>query len=395
MPAAGGEISQSGTEMTEGNSATGKSSAGMTEGNSATGRSSAEMTGAGGETSHNYYDMEFHRGGRDARPENTLYAYQYALENGALTIECDMQLTADGQIVLSHNPALNPDITTDAGGKRIEAGRYFIHDMLLEEVQAFNVGMMDEASEYYDLHGRTQVRADAAIPSLRELFELVRDSKNEQVRMSIEAKYYPDPALGIFYEKNPDKDVLLREFLDLVNEFGFKNRVILQSFDWSVLVKMKELDPEIETIALYSEQPSWDGADSTTLWLDRDEASPWLAALNSHDFDGDPVKAAASLGIDDISPYYEEITEEQVAEAHALGMKVVPWTVNRAEDMKALYEMGVDGMITDKAWILRQVLEVQGEELLPAGPCGLPYHLEPDHIEAEEGKSEGGKDAAY
>jgi len=39
--------------------------------------------------------------------------------------------------------------------------------MLLEEVQAFNVGMMDEASEYYDLHGRTQVRADAAIPSLR------------------------------------------------------------------------------------------------------------------------------------------------------------------------------------------------------------------------------------
>lgn len=58
---------------------------------------SAEMLPAGGETSHNYYDMEFHRGGRDARPENTLYAYQYALENGALTIECDMQLTADGQ----------------------------------------------------------------------------------------------------------------------------------------------------------------------------------------------------------------------------------------------------------------------------------------------------------
>jgi len=44
--------------------------------------------------------------------------------------------------------------------------------------------------------------------------------------MSIEAKYYPDPALGIFYEKNPDKDVLLREFLELVNEFGFKKRVI-------------------------------------------------------------------------------------------------------------------------------------------------------------------------
>ncbi len=76
-------------------------------------------------------------------------------------------------------------------------------------------------------------------------------------------------------------------------------------------------------------------------------------------------------------------------------MKVVPWTVNRAEDMLALYEMGVDGMITDKAWILRQVLEEQGEELLPAGPCELPYHLEPDHIEAEDGGSKNGKDAAY
>ena len=60
----------------------------------------------------NYYDMEFHRGGRDARPENTLWSYQYAIEKGALTIECDMQMTADGQIVMSHNPALNPDITT-------------------------------------------------------------------------------------------------------------------------------------------------------------------------------------------------------------------------------------------------------------------------------------------
>ena len=96
--------------------------------------------------------MEFHRGGRDARPENTLYSYQYALENGASTIECDMQLTADGEIVLSHNPALNPDITTDADGKRVEADRYYIHDMSLKELQSFNVGRIDEACEDYGRH---------------------------------------------------------------------------------------------------------------------------------------------------------------------------------------------------------------------------------------------------
>ena len=105
-----------------------------------------------------YYDMEFHRGGRDARPENTLWSYQYSLENGAMTIECDMQLTADGQIVMSHNPALNPDITTDAEGRRIEGNGRYIHDMTLQEVQSFNVGRMDTSIEYYKLHGRTQVQ---------------------------------------------------------------------------------------------------------------------------------------------------------------------------------------------------------------------------------------------
>ena len=255
-----------------------------------------------------YYDMEFHRGGRDARPENTLWSYQYALENGALTIECDMQLTGDGQIVMSHNPALNPDITTDAEGRRIRSNDCYIHDMTLGEVQSFNVGRMDPFTEYYELHGRTQVQTDAFIPSLRQMFELVRDSGNEDIRMSIEAKAYAEPALGTRHEKNPDYDKLLREFLALVNEFGFRDRVILQSFDWAALVKMKEIDPEIRTIALYSEQPSWGTPDATTLWLDRDEPSPWLAGIDIHDFDGDPVRAAHSLGLDDVSPFFKEIT---------------------------------------------------------------------------------------
>lgn len=342
-----------------------------------------------------YYDMEFHRGGRDARPENTLYSYQYSLEKGALTIECDMQLTADGQIVMSHNPALNPDITTDSAGKRIEGHDHYIHDMTLREVQSFNVGRMDPSIEYYDLHGRTQVQTDAFIPSLRQMFELVRDSGNEEIRMSIEAKAYPDPALGTRYGKNPDYDKLLEEFLSLVNEFGFRDRVILQSFDWLVLVKMKELDPGIRTIALYSEQPSWGVPEGTTLWLDRDEPSPWLGGIDIRDFDGDPVRAAHSLGIDDVSPYFKEITKELTDEAHRLGMRVVPWTVSFMGDFEAMYMMGVDGIITDRPWVLREFLEGKGEKLPPVRDVDLPYHLEPDHIEAEDKKSESGRDAAY
>ena len=176
--------------------------------------------------------MEFHRGGRDARPENTLYAYQYSLEYGASTIECDMQMSGDGVLVMSHNPVLNPEIMVDADGNRIEKNTWFINEMTVDEIQSFNVGAMDESTEYYALHGQTQIRTDAFIPTLRQLFELVRDSGNENIRMSIEAKSYPDLQLGVLYEKRMDPADIVRAFYDIVKEYGFEKRVVLQSFDW-------------------------------------------------------------------------------------------------------------------------------------------------------------------
>ena len=342
-----------------------------------------------------YYGFEFHRGGRDARPENTLYAFQYALENGAASIECDIQMTADGHIVMSHNPALNPDLATDSEGRRIRRHDLYIHKMTLEELQSYNVGHMDPLTEYYELHGHTQVQTDAFIPTLRQVFELMRDGGNEVTVLSVEAKTYPDPAQGLMYYNSPDISILLGKFLELVDEFGLRSRVNLRAFDWRVLVRMKELDPEIETIALYSEQPSWGTPDATTLWLDRDEPSPWLAGLNIHDFDGDPVRAAHSLGIDSVSPFFKEITKELTDEAHGFGMKVVPWTVNSVGDMEALYEMGVDGMTTDKPWLMRRFLEEKGERLHPQMEIRCPYHIEPDHYEVEDKKYEDGRDAAH
>ena len=185
------------------------------------------------------FDLEFHRGGRDARPENTLYSYQYAIENGATTIECDMQLSKDLIIVMSHNPALNPDITLDKFGSRIKVDNLFIHDMTLKEIQKYNVGRMDEKTSYYELHGKTQIMVDTYIPTLRELFNLVKESGNDKIRISIEAKYYADEKSPYFI-KNPDKDIWLNVFHKLVKEFNFEKRVILQCFDWDLLVRSKK-----------------------------------------------------------------------------------------------------------------------------------------------------------
>lgn len=212
--------------------------------------------------------------------------------------------------------------------------------------------------------------------------------------MNIEVKAYPDPAQGSLYENATDPELMVEAFYALVKEFGFEDRVTLQSFDWAPLKTMNELDPGIETSALYNETDAWAAPDAKTLWIGRNEPSPWLGGLNINDFDGDPVKAAHSLGIDAVSPYYELVTEELVRDAHALGMKVIPWTVNSVQDMETLYTMGVDGMISDKTWILREFIESKGEALLPKQEVDAPYHLDRDHHDVETGPVEGGKDAS-
>ncbi len=322
------------------------------------------------------FDLEFHRGGRDARPENTLYSYQYAIENGATTIECDMQLSKDLIIVMSHNPALNPDITLDKFGSRIKDDNLYIHDMTLKEIQKYNVGRMDENTSYYELHGKTQVMVDTYIPTLRELFNLVKESGNDEIRISIEAKYYADEK-SPFFIKNPDKDIWLNVFHKLVKEFNFEKRVILQCFDWDLLVRSKKINPKVETIGLYVEE-DWNDINSKTLWLDKESKSPWLAGINIHDFNDDPIEALHYLKIDSASPYYEKLTEEQVIKAHKYNMKVVPWTVNDKVNMEKLYNMGVDGIITDRPWILKELLESKGFKFNKKY-TNSKYHIDIDH----------------
>lgn len=136
----------------------------------------------------NVFDYEPHRGSRDARPENTLYSYAYAIEHGATSIECDMQLTKDGQIVMSHNPILNHDITRDEKGNYVEAGKYDIRKMTVSEIKKFNVGVMNPTTEYYKLHGSSQVTHDAKIPTLEELMQLIQKSGDKDVYLNIETK---------------------------------------------------------------------------------------------------------------------------------------------------------------------------------------------------------------
>ena len=344
---------------------------------------------------YDVFDLEAHRGGRDVRPENTLYSYAYAMELGATSIECDMQLTKDGQIVMSHNPILNSDITRDENGNYIENNKYDIRLMTVDELKKFDVGVMDpNCGEYYDLHGKTQFTYDAKIPTLEELMQLIQSYGDKNIVLNIETKSYPDPA-SAGYKNNADPKKFVEVFNNIVKKYDMEDRVVLQSFDWQTLIEMKKLNPNISTSALWQEQPSW-GRDSESLRRYEKKKSPWLGGLDIKDYQGNPVKAAHAIGADIISPYYTEISKQDVDEAHSLGMKVVPWTVNNEKDMNMLLDMGVDGIISDKPWLLKQVLEKRNIKLhTPTVNVDSPYHTGTDHKDTAPTEAGNGNDAAY
>lgn len=344
---------------------------------------------------YDVFDLEAHRGGRDVRPENTLYSYAYAIELGATSIECDMQLTKDGQIVMSHNPILNSDITRDENGNYIKNNKYDIRLMTVDELKKFDVGVMDpNCGEYYDLHGKTQFTYDAKIPTLEELMQLIQSYGDKNIVLNIETKSYPDPA-SAGYKNNADPKKFVEVFNNIVKKYDMEDRVVLQSFDWQTLIEMKKLNPNISTSALWQEQPSW-GRDSESLRRYEKKKSPWLGGLDIKDYQRNPVKAAHAIGADIISPYYTEISKQDVDEAHSLGMKVVPWTVNNEKDMTMLLDMGVDGIISDKPWLLKQVLEKRNIKLhTPTVNVDSPYHTGTDHKDTAPTKAGNGNDAAY
>lgn len=341
------------------------------------------------------FDFEAHRGGRDARPENTLVSFAYAMELGVTTLEMDMQMTKDGRIVISHNPFMNHNLAKDPSGKYVENGTYDIRTMTLAQVKQFDVGTMNPAAgDYYAGHGKTQIPVPGTkMPTLEEVFELVNSYGNNKVLFNIETKSYPDPAFKEA-KNNPDPAVFVAAFYEIVKKYHMEDRVMLQSFDWRTLKEMHKLDPNITLVALTCEQPSW-GRDSVNRQVGEPGASPWMAGLDIDTFKGNYVKAAKAIGADVVSPYWEELSNELVAEAHEQGMKVVPWTVNNPAKMNMLIDMGVDGIITDKPWLLRELLIKRGIEVAePTVNVNSPYHTGTDIASGETKKLGKGGDSA-
>src|SRR3954468_7034597 len=116
-------------------------------------------------------DVQGHRGARGLLPENTLPAFERAIDLGVTTVELDVAVTRDGVVVISHDAALNPDITRGPDGSFLAARGPAIHSLAYEELLQYDVGRLTPGSAYGKPFTEQRAIDGTRIPRLAELFE--------------------------------------------------------------------------------------------------------------------------------------------------------------------------------------------------------------------------------
>ena len=257
------------------------------------------------------FDLQGHRGARGLSPENTIQAFKKALDLKVNTIELDVVISKDNKVVVSHEPYLNNEITLDSKGKGItkEEGLAFnFYKNKYKEIKKYNVGSLG------NLKFPEQEKSVAYKPLLSEVISYV-ENINSDVFYNIEIKSTPN-------DEKEGYQPGVKEFSDLVVKQLKKSklpvkRIILQSFDPRVIEYIHTTYPAYK-LAFLTYQNNF----KTNMKM-------------------------LSFVPEIYSPYHILLNKDEVDVIHDSNMKVIPWTVNRKEDMINLLKMGVDGIITD------------------------------------------------
>ena len=299
-----------------------------------------------------------HRGAAGLAPENTLAGFSRALELGADGIEMDVHLARDGEAVVHHHPRLRPETTRAANGRWLQAPGAPIRTLRLGELKVFDVGRLKPGTAYARRFP-AQVPADgASIPTLGEVLDLARRAGDQRVQFWIEIKTSPlAPALTA--APSAVADAVIRA----VRQAGVARRTVLLSFDWRALVYAGKAAPEIATDYLSARFDNFD-----TVRAGQPGPSPWLAGFDVDDFGGSVRRAIHAAGGQYWGPHHGAVTRQALDEAHALGLQVVPWTVNEADDMRRLLALGVDGVTTDRPDVLLEILGRRRASPISAAP---------------------------
>ncbi len=292
------------------------------------------------------FDLQGHRGARGLAPENTLAAFRLALALGVTTLETDLAVTKDGVVVLGHDPRLNPDLVRGPDGQWIAAPGPAIRSLTRAELERYDIGRINPASKYASQFPQQKPVDGERIPTLAALYAMA----GPNVRFNIETKI--DPAKP---DETLDPVQFTRVVVDVIRAANAAERTTLQSFDWRTLLEARRIAPEIKTACLTIESNNMDTVRRTT-----GQPSAWLGGLDLAAAGGSLPRLVKAAGCAVWSPFWRNVTADSVTEAHGLGLKVIPWTVNTAAEMAALVDLGVDGLITDYPDRAQPVLAAKG-----------------------------------
>ncbi len=299
------------------------------------------------------FDLQGHRGARGLAPENTLPAFALALSLGVDTLELDTGVTGDGVVVVTHEPRLHPDTTRGPDGQWLAAPGQAIKEITYAEILRYDVGRLNPSTAYGKRYPEQKAVDGTRIPKLADVFALAKRSGNTAVRFNIETKIDPRKP-----QETLPPETFARAVIAEIRAAGMAGRATLQSFDWRTLKVAQAEAPEIATVYLTAQQK----------WLDNiGAAGAWTAGLRLEDH-GSVAKMVKAAGGRIWSPYFGDLDAAKLAEARALGLSVVVWTVNAPADIARMLELGVDGIISDRPDLVREEMKKRGLPLPAATP---------------------------
>ena len=243
-----------------------------------------------------------------------------ALDAGITGIEIDVRLTADGQVVVWHDPVLLPEKCRSTQGELVGAR---IDELTLDQLRTVDVG-----SQTLPEFAGQRAAPGARIATLAEVIA-VGEHHSPHPWWTIEVKLDPtDP------RQVGRRERLVEATLAEVHEAGVSGRCFLHSFDWAVLDLARDLDPGVLRSAL-------------TQARHFSVSSPWTGSIDPAEHAEDVVAGAAAIGASVVSPDFALVDADLVRRAHALDIAVLAWTVNEPNDLRRMLELGVDGIVTD------------------------------------------------
>jgi len=320
-----------------------------------------------------------HRGARSFAPENTIPGYVTGLAIGTHWVDMDIVMDKDGEVVVSHDIWLNPDITRGPDGKFLAPSKsamtegvppgeltahlqpYMVRNLTYAQLQRYDVGRLNPASPYAKYFPEQYGMDGVRMPLLKDVIRYVTSVTKGAVGFQIEFKTDPMHDSWTYTPKQ-----FAAALDNVLEEGGITRNCEIQSFDWRCLYELQKLDEDVATAYL----TEWDNEPGTEYSFFSDDASiagSWTGGELVKDYNDSIPQMVKALGGRRWEPEDVELTKKALDEAHSLGLKVVVWTWPEhsagafdGKTVKRMIAWGVDGIITDDPGRLISMLAARG-----------------------------------